>query len=255
MTTPISRTVTVDSLEIGNHLPFTLIAGPCVIESRDHALAIATALSTITQSLGINFIYKSSFDKANRTALSSSRGVGLQHGLAILAEVREQIGCPVLTDVHEPRQCSVVAQHVDVLQIPAFLCRQTDLLLAAGKTHKPLHVKKGPFLAPWDFQHVINKVTSTGNERLLLCERGVSFGYNTLISDFRSLPILAATGFPVVFDVTHSVQQPGGQGQLSLVDNRHLFLSSHVLQLQLELRPSLWKPTIILIQHSAMVQI
>lgn len=215
MSTWVSRTVWVDSVRVGNDLPFVLIAGPCVIEGREHALSVAGILSGIARGLGIGFIYKSSFDKANRTALSSSRGVGLQEGLSILSEVRERIGCPVLTDVHESGQCEVVAGSVDVLQIPAFLCRQTDLLLAAGRTQKPINVKKGQFLAPWDFKHVIDKITSTGNEKILLCERGVSFGYNTLISDFRALPILASTGFPVIFDVTHSVQQPGGQGQVS----------------------------------------
>ena len=209
------RKVQIDSLTVANDRRLVLIAGPCAIESRHHALEMAQALAEITSSLHIGFIYKSSFDKANRTSLDSRRGVGISEGLSILAEVRESVGCLTVTDVHEAVQCIQTSQIVDVLQIPAFLCRQTDLLLAAGSTGKPILVKKGQFLAPWDITHVIDKIVSTGNEQILLCERGVSFGYNTLVSDFRALPILAATGFPVIFDATHSVQQPGGAGASS----------------------------------------
>jgi 2-dehydro-3-deoxyphosphooctonate aldolase (KDO 8-P synthase) len=206
------RSVRIGDAVLGNHLPLVLIAGPCALESRAHALEISAALVEITRKLGIGFIYKTSFDKANRTALESPRGVGLAEGLPILAEIREARGCPVLTDVHEPAQCRVVAEAVDVLQIPAFLCRQTDLLVAAAQTGRAVNVKKGQFLAPWDMVHAANKIAACGNERVLLCERGASFGYNTLVSDMRALPILAEAGFPVVFDATHSVQQPGGQG-------------------------------------------
>ena len=204
--------VKVGSLDIGNNLPFTLLAGPCVMESRQHALEMSHALVELTQSLGIKFIYKTSFDKANRLSIQSARGLGLKEALPIFAEIREKWGCPIVTDVHEASQCSLLAEAVDMLQIPAFLCRQTDLLLAAGRTGKPLNVKKGQFLAPWDMKNVIKKIESTGNHNILVCERGVSFGYNTLVSDMRALPILAETGYPVVFDATHSVQQPGGQG-------------------------------------------
>lgn len=204
--------IKVGSLTIGNDLPFTLLAGPCVIESREHALEMSQALHEITQKLGIGFIYKTSFDKANRTSLQGVRGVGLKEALPIFAEIREKFGCPIVTDIHEPSQCEKVAEVVDVLQIPAFLCRQTDLLLAAGKTGKTINVKKGQFLAPWDMKNSVKKIESTGNHNIMVCERGVSFGYNTLISDMRSLPILAEMGYPVVFDATHSVQQPGGQG-------------------------------------------
>ena len=204
--------VKVGSLDIGNNLPFTLLAGPCVMESRQHALEMSHALVELTQSLGIKFIYKTSFDKANRLSIKSARGLGLKEALPIFAEIREKWGCPIVTDVHEASQCSLLAEAVDMLQIPAFLCRQTDLLLAAGRTGKPLNVKKGQFLAPWDMKNVIKKIESTGNHNILVCERGVSFGYNTLVSDMRALPILAETGYPVVFDATHSVQQPGGQG-------------------------------------------
>jgi 2-dehydro-3-deoxyphosphooctonate aldolase (KDO 8-P synthase) len=202
-------------VRIGNSLPFALIAGPCQIESRDHALEVADALSDMTASLNIKLIYKSSFDKANRTSAGAARGVGLEAGLAILAEVRERFGVPVLTDVHNVEQCAPAAEAVDVLQIPAFLCRQTDLLVAAGETGCAVNVKKGQFLAPWDMAHVAAKIAATGNTRILLTERGASFGYNTLVTDFRSLPIMARTGYPVVFDATHSVQQPGGQGASS----------------------------------------
>ena len=207
--------VQIGGLEIGNDLPFVLIAGPCQIESAAHALETAAALKEICQRAGVGLIYKSSFDKANRTSLSSTRGVGLQEGIAILADVRQTYDLPVLTDVHTAEQCAPVAEAVDVLQIPAFLCRQTDLLLAAGRTGAAVNVKKGQFLAPWDMQHVAAKIASTGNQRVMLCERGTSFGYNTLVNDMRGLPIMAQTGCPVVFDATHSVQQPGGLGGAS----------------------------------------
>ena len=214
-TTP-PRHVRVGPLTLANDRPLTLIAGPCALESRDHALETARALRAITDRLGLGLIYKSSFDKANRTSADSARGIGMDAGLPILAEVREAVGCPVITDVHEPWQCAPVAEAVDVLQIPAFLCRQTALLLAAGETGRPINVKKGQFLAPWDMPHVAEKIATTGNRDVLLCERGVSFGYNTLVSDMRGLAIMAArTGCPVVFDATHSVQQPGGQGATS----------------------------------------
>ncbi len=210
---PESRHVEIGPITLGNDLPFVLIAGPCAIESRSHALEMSQALQEICDRLGIGLIYKSSFDKANRTSLGSARGLGMSAALPILAEVRETVGCPVLTDVHEIEQCAPVAEAVDVLQIPAFLCRQTDLLVAAAKTGRAVNVKKGQFLAPWDMRHVAEKLLESGNDRVLVCERGVSFGYNTLVSDMRALPILAAeTGCPVVFDATHSVQQPGGQG-------------------------------------------
>jgi len=209
------RVVRVGAVAIGNHLPFVLIAGPCQIESRAHALEVASALRDLSHATGVKVIYKSSFDKANRTSAAAARGVGMAQGLAILAEVREQTGLPTLTDVHAPDQCAPAAEAVDVLQIPAFLCRQTDLLLAAGATGRAINVKKGQFLAPWDMAHVAAKIAGTGNERILLCERGASFGYNTLVSDMRALPIMARTGYPVVFDATHSVQQPGGQGASS----------------------------------------
>ncbi|MFO1028435.1 MAG: 3-deoxy-8-phosphooctulonate synthase [Acetobacteraceae bacterium] len=213
MTAP--QTVRVGNLEIGNRLPFVLIAGPCQIESRSHALEVATELRAISQRTGVPMIYKSSYDKANRTSATAARGIGMAAGLAILADVRDATGMPVLTDVHAPDQCGPAAEAVDVLQIPAFLCRQTDLLLAAGETGRAINVKKGQFLAPWDMQNVAAKIAGTGNRNILLCERGVSFGYNTLVSDMRSLPIMAQTGYPVVFDATHSVQQPGGQGTSS----------------------------------------
>jgi 2-dehydro-3-deoxyphosphooctonate aldolase (KDO 8-P synthase) len=209
------RPVRVGGLTIGNDLPFTLIAGPCQIESRAHTLEVAGELAAIGGALGIGIIYKSSYDKANRTSAKAARGIGMAQGLAILAEVRETFGLPVLTDVHEREHCAPAAEAVDVLQIPAFLCRQTDLLLAAGETGRAVNVKKGQFLAPWDMVNVAAKIASTGNENILLCERGASFGYNTLVSDMRSLPIMAQTGYPVVYDATHSVQQPGGQGTSS----------------------------------------
>jgi 2-dehydro-3-deoxyphosphooctonate aldolase (KDO 8-P synthase) len=211
----MQHVVRVGAFAIGNDLPFVLIAGPCQIESRGHALEVAAALSEMSGATGVSIIYKSSFDKANRTSVAAARGIGIGDGLGILAEVRETTGLPTLTDVHSPEQCVIAAQAVDVLQIPAFLCRQTDLLLAAGETGKPINVKKGQFLAPWDMANVAAKIASTGNNSILLCERGASFGYNTLVSDFRALPIMARTGYPVVFDATHSVQQPGGQGASS----------------------------------------
>lgn len=213
MTLPVA--VPVGAFTIANDQPFTLIAGPCALESRAHAFEMAGALKELCGSLGINLIYKTSFDKANRTSASSARGIGMAKGLPILAELRESVGVPVITDVHLPEQCAPVAEAVDVLQIPAFLCRQTDLLEAAAKTGKPLNIKKGQFLAPWDMANVAKKVAAFGNTKILLCERGASFGYNTLVSDMRALPILAATGYPVIFDATHSVQQPGGQGETS----------------------------------------
>lgn len=200
---------------IANDAPLALIAGPCQIESRQHAHDMAAALVEITGRLGMGLIYKSSFDKANRTSVSAQRGAGIVDGLDILADIRQTFGCPVLTDVHEREQCAIAAQAVDVLQIPAFLCRQTDLLVAAGETGKPVNVKKGQFLAPWDMKNVVAKIAATGNPHAMVCERGASFGYNTLISDMRGLPVLAETGQPVVFDATHSVQQPGGQGATS----------------------------------------
>jgi 2-dehydro-3-deoxyphosphooctonate aldolase (KDO 8-P synthase) len=210
-----NRSVRIGGMEIANHLPFVLIAGPCQIESRAHALEVAAALREMSAAIGVPLIYKSSFDKANRTSVVTQRGVGIGDGLAILADVREATGLPVLTDVHAPEQCAIAAQAVDVLQIPAFLCRQTDLLLAAGETGRAINVKKGQFLAPWDMANVAAKIASTGNHNILLCERGASFGYNTLVTDFRALPIMARSGYPVVFDATHSVQQPGGQGTTS----------------------------------------
>jgi len=212
---PHVRPVQIGPLAVANDRPFVLIAGPCQLESRDHALEMSQALVEITRKLGIGLIYKTSFDKANRTSVSAARGLGMAKSLPILAEIRERWGIPVLTDIHTAEQCAPVAEAVDVLQIPAFLCRQTDLLLAAGETGRAVNVKKGQFLAPWDMRNVAAKIASTGNENILLCERGASFGYNTLVSDMRSLPILAQTGYPVVFDATHSVQQPGGQGTSS----------------------------------------
>ncbi len=209
------KTISLINYQIANDRPLTLIAGPCAIESQAHAFEMADAILAITKKLGMNFIYKSSFDKANRTSLSTGRGIGMAQGLQILADVREKFGVPVLTDVHDAAQCAPTAQAVDVLQIPAFLCRQTDLLLAAGQTGKVIHVKKGQFLAPWDMKNVAAKIATTGNDNIMLCERGASFGYNTLVSDMRSLPIMAQTGYPVIFDATHSVQQPGGQGEKS----------------------------------------
>jgi 2-dehydro-3-deoxyphosphooctonate aldolase (KDO 8-P synthase) len=207
--------VGVGSVRFGNELPLVLIAGPCALESRAHALETASALKGIAARVGIGLVYKSSFDKANRTSVSSARGIGLAEALPIFAEIRESLRLPVLTDVHEAAQCAAVAEAVDVLQIPAFLCRQTDLLVAAAKTGRVVNVKKGQFLAPWDMANVVAKLTSAGNANVLVTERGASFGYNMLVSDMRALPILARTGAPVIFDATHSVQQPGGQGTSS----------------------------------------
>jgi 2-dehydro-3-deoxyphosphooctonate aldolase (KDO 8-P synthase) len=212
--------IRIGHFTVGNDQPLALIAGPCAIESRSHALEMGHGLTEMARKLGIGLIYKSSFDKANRTSIRSNRGVGMEEGLAILAEVRETYSCPVLTDVHSAEQCAPTAEAVDVLQIPAFLCRQTDLLVAAARTGKPLNIKKGQFLAPWDMKNVVQKCMESGNRDVMVCERGASFGYNTLVSDMRSLPILAETGQPVVFDATHSVQQPGGQGTASGGDRR-----------------------------------
>ena len=207
--------VKCSNFEIANDKPFTLIAGPCQLENEEHALKISSELKKITKDLGINLIYKTSFDKANRTSLKGKRGMGLDKSLPIFDKIREEIGLPVLTDVHTAEQCSIVANHVDVLQIPAFLCRQTDLLIAAAKTGKIINVKKGQFLAPWDMANVIKKIEDSGNKNILITERGASFGYNTLVSDMRALPIMSKFGFPIVFDATHSVQQPGGMGEKS----------------------------------------
>jgi 2-dehydro-3-deoxyphosphooctonate aldolase (KDO 8-P synthase) len=212
--------VAIGSLIAGNDLPLVLIAGPCQIESRDHAIECASALKEIAAKAGIGLIYKSSFDKANRTSLAGKRGIGLDKALPIFAEIKESLGLPVLTDVHTEEQCTVAAKAVDILQIPAFLCRQTDLLVAAGRTGLAINVKKGQFLAPWDMANVAAKIESTGNSRILLTERGASFGYNTLVTDMRGLPIMAQTGWPVIMDATHAVQQPGGQGNASGGDRR-----------------------------------
>ncbi len=213
---PLPKTaVGVGNARFGNALPLALIAGPCALESRAHALETAQALKEIAGRVGIGLVYKSSFDKANRTSLGSSRGIGLDEALPIFASIRDQLGVPVVTDVHEAEQCARVAEAVDLLQIPAFLCRQTDLLLAAARTDKAVNVKKGQFLAPWDMRHVVAKLVAAGNPNVLVTERGVSFGYNTLVSDMRALPILSEIGTPVIFDATHSVQQPGGQGTQS----------------------------------------
>jgi 2-dehydro-3-deoxyphosphooctonate aldolase (KDO 8-P synthase) len=209
-------TVTVGNVRFGNARPLALIAGPCALESRDHAIEMASALKEITARIGIGFVYKTSFDKANRTSARSNRGIGLEAALPIFADLRQKLGVPILTDVHDMQQCARVAEVVDVLQIPAFLCRQTDLIVAAARTGRAINVKKGQFLAPWDMANVVAKVTSAGNPNVLVTERGASFGYNTLVSDMRALPILArSTGAPVIFDATHSVQQPGGQGTSS----------------------------------------
>ncbi len=215
MTAP--RQVSAGSVTFGNELPLALIAGPCAMESRGHALDMAGALRDLTAKLGIGLVFKTSFDKANRTSAASPRGVGLDEALAAFSEIRESLSVPVLTDVHTADQCAALGEAgvVDVLQIPAFLCRQTDLLVAAAKTGLAINVKKGQFLAPWDMANVVAKIIDSGNDNVMVCERGASFGYNTLVSDMRSLPVLAATGCPVIFDVTHSVQQPGGQGATS----------------------------------------
>jgi 2-dehydro-3-deoxyphosphooctonate aldolase (KDO 8-P synthase) len=214
------RTVHIANIAVGNDKPIVLIAGPCQLESRQHALEMSQALVEITGKLGMGLIYKTSFDKANRTSSSAQRGLGMEKSLPIMAEIREKFGCPVLTDVHDAGQCAPVAEAVDVLQIPAFLCRQTDLLVAAAKTGRVVNVKKGQFLAPWDMKNVAAKIAESGNDKILLTERGASFGYNTLVTDMRGLPIMAQTGYPVVIDATHAVQQPGGQGTSSGGDRR-----------------------------------
>lgn len=207
--------IKLGNFKIGNDLPLIIMAGPCQIETRDHTLKTAEALKKISEETGVSFIYKSSFDKANRTSLSGKRGVGIEEGLRILDDVRTQVGCPIMTDVHSEGQCAQVGDVVDVIQIPAFLCRQTDLLLSAAKTGRALNVKKGQFLAPWDMVNVAEKIASTGHKDIMLCERGTSFGYNTLVVDMRGLPTMAKTGYPIIMDATHAVQQPGGQGASS----------------------------------------
>ena len=211
----INTNINIKNLVINNNKAFTLIAGPCVIESKEHALKTADKLANICSDLELEFIYKSSFDKANRTSINSSRGPGLMESLEIFSAVKEKIGCPVITDIHEKEQIPIIADVIDVIQIPAFLCRQTDLLIAAAKTNLPIMVKKGQFLAPWDMKNVADKISANGAGGVMICERGVTFGYNTLVSDFRSIPILKTLGHPVVFDATHSVQQPGGLGDKS----------------------------------------
>ncbi|MBA86386.1 3-deoxy-8-phosphooctulonate synthase [Thalassobius sp. S69A] len=210
-----TKTVTVGDIPFGGSNPIALITGPCQMEGRDHALMMAEKIAKACAASNTRFVYKSSYDKANRSSIGSSRGIGMEEGLRILQEVRDTFGCPVITDVHETSHCAPVAQVVDILQIPAFLCRQTDLLVAAGQTGKPINVKKGQFLAPWEMGNVAEKIASTGNTQIMLCERGTSFGYNTLVNDFRGLPTMAETGYPVIFDATHSVQQPGGRGNSS----------------------------------------
>ena len=211
----INHKVKCSNFEISNDKPFTLIAGPCQLENEAHAIKVSTELKKITSELEINLIYKTSFDKANRTSLKGKRGAGLEQSLPIFDKIKKQLSVPILTDIHNAEQCSVVAPHADVLQIPAFLCRQTDLLIAAAKTGKIINVKKGQFLAPWDMVNVTKKIADSGNNNILVTERGASFGYNTLVSDMRSLPIMAKNGYPVIFDATHSVQQPGGLGETS----------------------------------------
>ncbi len=208
-------TVKCGNFEISNSNKFCLIAGPCQLETQQHAIDMSRKIKAITSKLGVNFIYKTSFDKANRTSLTSKRGMGLEQSLPVFDKIKKELNVPILTDVHNIEQCSIVAKHVDVLQIPAFLCRQTDLLIAASKTKKIINVKKGQFLAPWDMVNVTKKISDSGNKNILVTERGASFGYNTLVSDMRSLPIMAKNGYPVIFDATHSVQQPGGQGDKS----------------------------------------
>ena len=209
------RIIELGNIKIANNLPFTLIAGPCQIETEEHSMMMASQIKAICNKLGINLIYKSSFDKANRSSIGGKRGIGLEKSLAIFARVKKELGLPVLTDIHSAQQCEIIAPHVDILQVPAFLCRQTDLLEAAAQTGKITNIKKGQFLAPWDAENIVKKMDHFGNKKVLLTERGVSFGYNTLVSDMRSLPIMAKTGCPVIFDATHSVQQPGGLGGAS----------------------------------------
>jgi len=210
-----NKIIKIKKVNLGNDLPLTLIAGPCQIESKDHSHMIASKIKEITSKLKIGFIFKSSFDKANRTSLNSKRGVGLDKSLSIFDYISKDLDVPILTDIHNEEQCKIVSDVVDIIQIPAFLCRQTDLLVAAAKTNKIVNIKKGQFLAPWDMKNVIKKIEESGNNKILITERGVSFGYNTLVSDMRSLSILADFGYPVVFDATHSVQQPGGKGDSS----------------------------------------
>ncbi|MEM8540089.1 MAG: 3-deoxy-8-phosphooctulonate synthase [Pseudomonadota bacterium] len=220
MSSSTNNVVKAGNVALGNHLPLSLIAGPCAMESRDHAMEMATAMKEICTDLGIGYVFKTSFDKANRTSLAGQRGVGLSKAMDVFAEIKDSLGLPVLTDVHTAEQCGPVGEICDVLQIPAFLCRQTDLLIAAAKTGKVVNIKKGQFLAPWDMKNVMTKVTESGNSHVMLTERGASFGYNTLVSDMRALPIMAETGAPIIFDATHSVQQPGGQGTSSGGDRR-----------------------------------
>ena len=210
-----TKQIKIGNVVIGGAAPIALITGPCQLETRDHTMIMAEAIAEACSASGTGFIFKASYDKANRSSISTQRGIGMDEGLKILAEVRDAFGCPVLTDVHDAAQCAPAGEVVDVIQIPAFLCRQTDLLLAAGRTGRAINVKKGQFLAPWDMGNVAEKIASTGNDAIMLCDRGTSFGYNTLVSDFRGLPTMAQTGYPVVFDATHSVQQPGGQGTTS----------------------------------------
>ena len=209
------KTVKIGDIEIGENQPIAFITGPCQLENRDHAMMMADKISRLCAKNGAQFIFKASYDKANRSSISSARGIGIDEGLRILNDIGREFNCPVITDVHEASQCDAASEAVDILQIPAFLCRQTDLLLAAGKTGKPVNVKKGQFMAPWDMWNVAEKIASTGNRDILLCERGTSFGYNTLVNDFRGLQTMAETGYPVIFDATHSVQQPSGQGNTS----------------------------------------
>jgi len=224
------KQLSIAGLAVGNDCPLTVIAGPCQLESLDHAQMIAGQMADICKAAGAGYIFKASYDKANRTSIAGQRGLGIDHGLSILQSVRDTLGVPVLTDVHHPEHCAPVAEAVDVLQIPAFLCRQTDLLVAAGQTGAAVNIKKGQFLAPWDMLNVVKKVESTGNQRILLTERGTSFGYNTLVADMRALPQMAASGYPVVMDATHSVQQPGGQGGSSgSVDNEPAEEAPHQL--------------------------
>ena len=210
-----TKQIKIGNVVIGGAAPIALITGPCQLETRDHTMFMAEAIAKACSATGTGFIFKASYDKANRSSISTQRGIGMDEGLKILAEVRDAFGCPVLTDVHDAAQCAPAGEVVDVIQIPAFLCRQTDLLLEAGRTGRAINVKKGQFLAPWDMGNVAEKIASTGNDAIMLCDRGTSFGYNTLVSDFRGLPTMAQTGYPVVFDATHSVQQPGGQGTTS----------------------------------------
>lgn len=211
----MQKIISLNHIQFSNENPFVLIAGPCQMESAEHGMEMAQALVALTENLHIPFVFKASFDKANRTSINGIRGMGLEKALTAFADIKSKLGCPVLTDIHEPYQCPIAGEVVDILQIPAFLCRQTDLVVAAGKTGRIINVKKGQFMAPWDMKNVVAKIESTGNQNIILTERGVSFGYNTLVVDMRSLPIMKQTGYPVVFDATHSVQQPGGQGASS----------------------------------------